>query len=97
MRAIAGAAPFDPELAAGRKLHVALLEELPKDAVAEQVLALATDDDRLAFGARELYWLPRGLMMDSGLELRELERLVGGWTMRTKGTIERIAARFFSD
>jgi uncharacterized protein (DUF1697 family) len=97
VRAIAEATPFDPKLAAGRKLHVALLEKLPAKGVAEEVLALATDDDRLAFGARELYWLPKGGMMDTGLDLRALEKLVGGWTLRTKGTIDRIAARFFAD
>jgi uncharacterized protein (DUF1697 family) len=97
VRAIAEATPFDPKVAAGRKMHVALLEKLPEPGVAEQVLARGTDDDRLAFGARELYWLPKGRMMDSGLDLRALEQLVGGWTMRTKGTIERIAARYFAD
>ena len=96
VRSIAQAQPFDPEVTAGRKLHVALLQELPEDTIAQQVLAAATEDDRLAFGTRELYWLPKGLMLDSGLDLRAIERLVGGWTMRTKGTIERIAARFFA-
>jgi uncharacterized protein (DUF1697 family) len=96
VRSIAQAEPFDPEVTAGRKLHVALLQELPEATIAGQVLAAATEDDRLAFGTRELYWLPKGRMIDSGLDLRAVERLVGGWTMRTKGTIERIAARFFA-
>jgi uncharacterized protein (DUF1697 family) len=97
VRAIAEATPFDPAMAAGRKLHVALLERLPAKTIADQALALANEDDQLAFGARELYWMPKGRMMDSGLDLRALEQLVGGWTMRTKGTIERIVARYFAD
>jgi hypothetical protein len=32
-------------------------------------------------------------MLDSGLDLQQLERLVGPWTMRTKATIEQLAAR----
>jgi uncharacterized protein (DUF1697 family) len=97
VRAIAEAEPFGSDVASGRKMHVALLEKLPAKKVADQVLALGTDDDRLAFGARELYWLPKGRMMESDLDLRALEKLAGGWTMRTKGTIERIAARYFAD
>lgn len=96
VRGIAEATPFGPELAAARKIHVGLLEKLPAKSVRDQVLALGTDDDQLAFGARELFWMPKGRMMDTGLDLRALETQVGGWTMRTKGTIDRIAERFFT-
>jgi uncharacterized protein (DUF1697 family) len=96
VQSIAQAQPFDPKVTAGRKLRIAFLQELPEDTIAQQVLAAATEDDRLAFGIREPYWLSKGLMLDSGLDLRAIERLVGGWTMRTKGTIERIAPRFFA-
>jgi uncharacterized protein (DUF1697 family) len=92
---IAAGRPFPPQAlrASEGKLHVAMLRELPAAGVRSQVLGLATAADRLAFGARELYWLPRGRMLDSGLDLQQLERLVGPWTMRTKATIEQLAAR----
>ena len=35
-----------------------------------RVLALAADEDRLAFGDRELYWLPSGGMMDADVDLK---------------------------
>ena len=73
-----------------------MLQELPEDTITQQVLAAATEDDRLAFGPRELYWLPKGLMLDSGWTCGRSSASSGGWTMRTKGTIERIAARFFA-
>ena len=75
VRSIAQAQPLDPEVTAGRKLHAAMLQELPEDTIAQQVLAAATEDDRLAFGPRELYWLPKGLMLDSGLVVHSESRV----------------------
>jgi uncharacterized protein (DUF1697 family) len=99
VRAIADHEPFDPSLveASGGKLQVALLHELPSAAKRKQVLALGTDADRLAFGERELYWLPSGNMRDSGINLNGVAKLVGTNTMRTKGTIELLGAKFFDD
>jgi uncharacterized protein (DUF1697 family) len=77
------------------KLQVALLSKLPPADVRDEVLAVATDEDRLAFGERELYWLPNGRMSDSGLNLRAVEKLTDAWTMRTQATIELLAAKFF--
>jgi uncharacterized protein (DUF1697 family) len=95
--AIAGRQPF-PAAAVERsegKLQVALLQKAPSAPVRRQVLALATDEDRLAFEARELYWLPSGRMRDSGLNLRTVEGLTDPWTMRTKATLELLADKFF--
>jgi hypothetical protein len=64
--------------------------------VREEVLSLASDSDRLAFAARELYWLPSGRMIDSGLDLKAVERLLGMMTLRTKNTIELIARKHFA-
>jgi uncharacterized protein (DUF1697 family) len=99
IRAIAEHQPFDPELveASEGKLQVSLLHELPDAAARKRVLALATDEDRLAFGKRELYWLPSGMMRDSKLDLKAVAELVGSTTMRTKGTIELLGAKFFGD
>ena len=72
-----------------------LLRSKPSAAKRKQVLALATDEDRLAFGARELYWLPSGGTMESTLDQDALGELVGEATQRTKGTIEQLFAKFF--
>ena len=62
----------------------------------KEVLALATDEDRLAFGDRELYWLPSGGTRDATLNFRAVEKLVGPTTMRTKGTIDELAEKYFA-
>jgi uncharacterized protein (DUF1697 family) len=98
VRAIAAHEPF-PAAAVQRskgKLQVALLAKKPTAAIRKQVLALATEEDRLTFGDLELYWLPSGNMRDAGLNLKAVEELVGAWTMRTKGTLELLAGEFFA-
>jgi uncharacterized protein (DUF1697 family) len=77
------------------KLQVALLQKRLSPANQKKVLAHATDQDRLAFRATELFWLPSGRMRDAGLDLRTVEKLTDAWTMRTKATLELIASRFF--
>jgi uncharacterized protein (DUF1697 family) len=98
MRAMAGHRPFDPKLvqASGGKLQVVLLPGKPGARARKEVLALATPEDRLAFGDRELYWLPSGGMRDSDLNLKAIERELGPTTMRTKGTIDELAAKWFA-
>ena len=98
VRAIARKEPFAPEVvqASDGKLQVLLLPAKPSPAARKQVTALATDEDRLAFGDRELYWLPSGGMREAAIDLQAIERLVGPTTMRTKGTIDQLAAKFFS-
>ena len=98
VRAMAAYEPFDGELveASNGKLQVAMLPAKPAARACKDVLALATDEDRLAFGDRELYWLPSGGMRDSALNLNAIEKLLGPWTMRTKGTIEQMAAKYFA-
>src|SRR5690349_7829154 len=62
MREIAAHEPFSARLlerSEGR-LQVILLGASPSRAAATRALELGSDDDRLALGARELYWLPRG-------------------------------------
>jgi uncharacterized protein (DUF1697 family) len=95
VRAIAAQQPFAPGQvrAAGGKLQVSLLGASPTPDVRAQVLSLAGDDDALWFGERELYWLPSGRLLESALDLRGVDRLLGPSTMRTKGTIELIAAK----
>jgi uncharacterized protein (DUF1697 family) len=98
VQSIAGAEPFAHSLVEGSKgkLQVSLLSEKPSQRLREQVLALATDADRLAFGDRELYWLPSGGTQRSALDQAAIAKLVGPTTMRTKGTIEQLAAKYFA-
>lgn len=94
MRALAAAQPFGR--APKGKMHVAFLHKLPSAAAKKKVLALATPKDKLKFGKRELYWLTSGAMMDSDLDMAGLSKLIGETTFRTKGTIEQIAAKWFT-
>ena len=91
--AIAAHEPFPG--ASGGKLQVAMLPGKPKASARKQVLELATDDDRLEFSGRELYWLPKGGMMETDLDLKLIEKLVGPTTRRTKNTVESLAAKYF--
>jgi|SRR5680860_140956 len=97
--AIANHQPFAREAtqASKGKLQVALLSAKPAARVRKDVLALATDADKLAFGDRELYWLPSGGTQDSALDFKAVERLLGSTTMRTKGTVEQLAAKYLAD
>jgi uncharacterized protein (DUF1697 family) len=97
LKEIAAHRPFpakDVERSDG-KLQVSLLEKKPTARAKKEALALATDQDRLAFGKRELYWLPTGGTMDAELDRKALDRLLGPTTMRTMGTIEQLTAKFF--
>jgi len=97
--AIARHEPFDPKLlaASNGKLQVALLSRKPTAGARRKALSHASEGDRLAIRAAELYWLPAGGMMDSELDLDELAMILGPTTIRTKGTIEQIAAKHFAD
>ena len=99
IRAIASAEPFPSEAveASSGKLQIDFLAQPPAPDVREQVLALQTDGDRLAWGERELFWLPTGAMMESDLDLSAIAKLIGPTTRRTKGTVEQIAQKYFAD
>lgn len=75
------------------KLQVSLLKKKPSAAAQKKALALATDEDLLAIEGRELYWLPSGGLLESDLDLKAIEKLLGADTRRTMGTIEQIAAK----
>ena len=98
MRAMAALQPFDPRLVqkGAGKLQVSILARPPSAKVRRQVRALASDRDRLAFGTRELYWLPSGGILDTELDLAAIESALGPTTRRTKGTIEQMVAKHFA-
>jgi uncharacterized protein (DUF1697 family) len=95
LQRIVDAEPFDPGAveASGGKLQVSLLAKRPSAADREAVLALAGDDDLLAFGVAELFWLPSAGTMESDLDLNAIDRRLGLATMRTKGTIDQLHAK----
>jgi uncharacterized protein (DUF1697 family) len=90
MRALAKDDPFPRE--PDQKLHVIFCLKKPP----AKVLELATPSDQLKIGKKELYWAPEGRMLDSDLDLKAVEEVIGANTMRTKGTIDEIAARWFA-
>ncbi len=96
--AIAAHEPFGAKAldASTGKLQIALLTKKPAAGARESALSLSTEADRLAVEGRELYWLPQGRMSDSDLDLKALATILGSMTIRTKGTIDQIAAKHFS-
>jgi len=95
--AIAEHQPFSSELLRSRgKLQVVLMAKKPSAAARNAVLAFGSEDDRLKFEGRELYWLPRGGTRESALDKRKLDELLRPMTQRTKGTIEEMAKKFFA-
>jgi uncharacterized protein (DUF1697 family) len=98
IRAVAAMQPFDAELveASAGKLQVSVLPSAPSPKTRREILAQASDEDRLAFAERELYWLPSGGILESALDLDAIERAIGPSTRRTKGTIEQMAAKYFA-
>jgi uncharacterized protein (DUF1697 family) len=95
LRAIAALQPFPVEIvsASAGRLQVALLAEAPAAGARRAALALADERDRLVLSGRELYWLPSGGISDSELDLKALTAALGVMTVRTKGTIDLLAAR----
>jgi uncharacterized protein (DUF1697 family) len=99
IRAIAAQEPFSSaqlERSSG-KLQVMMLTGKAAAGPRKSVLALASDEDALAFGDRELYWLPSGGMSESGLDLKSIWQVLGTNTIRTKGTVNQMASKFFAE
>jgi uncharacterized protein (DUF1697 family) len=98
VRAIAALEPFTSgELTASKgKPQVMLLARPPSAAARKAALALAPVGDRFVFEGAELHWLPAAGLSDTELDLNALAKLLGPTTVRTKGTIEQIAAKHLS-
>src|SRR4051794_10920792 len=96
--AVAGYEPFDAAARKGSKgkLQVTFLQKEPEATARRQVLSLSTDEDQLAIEGRELYWLPSGGLSDSELDLKAIASGLGLNTVRTMGTVEQIAAKYFA-
>ena len=99
VQAIAAHAPFPKKTVdvSGGKLQVALLRKRPPKAARDDVLSMATADDLLAIHGTELYWLPSGGQMQTELDLRAIDDLVGENTRRTKNMVSEIAQKLLAD
>jgi uncharacterized protein (DUF1697 family) len=95
VRAVAAATPFEAQRvnSSAGKLQVGFLSEPASPQARADALALAGERDGLVFDGRELYWLPAGGVLESALDMTSLARLLGAMTIRTKSTIELIAAK----
>jgi uncharacterized protein (DUF1697 family) len=91
--------PFAAEVVAASagKAQVTFLRRAPAPAERDAVLALATEDDRLAISSREWHWLPSGGISQSSLDVRAIERVLGRGTTRTRGTVTRLHAKLLVD
>lgn len=96
VRAIAEATPFtDLQLADSRsKPQVIFLNSQPSTQVLDDVVALIPAGDVLLLAGREMYWLPASGVGDSTLDFRRLDQLTGGTTVRTLGTVQRLAKKY---
>ncbi len=77
--AIAAMEPFPAKAVAASKgkLQVMMLRGKPSAAAKRAVLALATDQDRLALEGSELFWLPSGGTLESELDQTAIGRRLG--------------------
>jgi len=98
LKAIAKKRPFPPTAlkASKGKLQVALLTKKPAAAAIKQIEELASDADLLAVDGTELYWLPEAGTQQSPLGMKAVDKAIGLNTLRTQGTIEQLAAKFFA-
>jgi len=99
IRAIAAQEPFARPQVEGTKgkLQVMMLTGKPAAGARKSVLGLASEDNALSFADRELYWLPSGGMSESDLDLKAIWQVLGTITIRTKGTVDQMAAKFFAE
>lgn len=98
LRKVAECEPFAAAVLASSKgkLQVAFLTKKPEAAARKKALALASEEDRLAIEGHELYWLPSGGLSESDLDLKAIDAVLGPSTIRTKGTVDQIAAKLIT-
>ncbi len=96
--AIAAATPFEDDAIASAtsKPQVILLLDALDEAANSAVASLSTEVDQLVVDGREVHWLPVGGVGRAALDLDGLARITGPTTVRTAGTIQRMAATFLA-
>ena len=98
VRSIAEYAPFaDVTEERAGKLQVVMLNDSVGESARGSVLELSNDADMLELVGREIYWWPKGNFLDSQLDLKAIEEIVESFTVRTKNTVERLAAKFLAE
>lgn len=73
--------------------QVAVLSRRPSATERDAATSLATPDDLLAIVDGEMYWLPKGTLSDSSLNVKAIETILGPMTIRTQRTLVRLAAK----
>lgn len=99
LAAIAAFEPFDARqpAASNGKLQVVLLLEPPSAKARAMLDAASNADDRILAGERELYWLPKGGLLESEFDWKAAGALLGPTTTRTKGTVEQMSKKYPAD
>ncbi len=96
--AVASATPFAHDVLAetsGKVQVMFFTTELTEDQQ-KTVLGIATLDDRIVVDGTEVYWLPTEGISTSTVKIDSLNRAIGPLTIRTQGTIARIAKKLDS-
>lgn len=94
LREVAAYKPFDsPTGTDGGKLQISFLASAPTPAKRKAALSCATRDDALHIEGREFYWLPKGKLTESELDMKSIDKALGPMTMRTQGTIVRLVKK----
>ena len=98
LKAIATHEPFDARQVkrSKGKPQVVLLATKPTAAARKRILDRQSGADLFAIQGRELYWLPSGGLMESEIGMDGITKALGSNTIRTKGTIELLTAKFFA-
>lgn len=95
VRAIAHATPFTADQLAPRGTpQVVFLQQPPSRDALEEVERLVPPDDVLVAVGRELHWLPAAGVGRSTMDFRRLDEVTGGTTVRTHGTVQRLARTY---
>ncbi len=95
VRAVASATPFTEDQLADRgKPQVIFVKAAPSRNELEDIEALVPEDDVLVPAGRHLHWLPAVGVGRSTMDFRRLDELTGGTTVRTHGTVQRLASRY---
>jgi uncharacterized protein (DUF1697 family) len=63
------------------KLQVAMFSEYATHEIRNAIMELSSDEDLLEMTDRELYWMPKGNFLDSELDLKAIERILGPLTI----------------
>ncbi len=96
--AIATAIPFAPDVLAktSGKVQVMFFKTELNNKQKEIAQGVATPDDRIVVDGTEVYWLPTEGISTSSVKIDALNKAIGPLTIRTQGTIARIAKKLAS-